>query len=124
MEHLLAKEGVAGSIPVSRLDKKGYPIGYPFLFNHSTHASKSGEMRSIFSVVTCLQVTGLTSSSRARKFDVYAHFYKNSLQNAILHKTTNIENAILVLWRYLVYTKDLAKDIYHEGYLEYDVTDK
>ena len=32
VEHLLAKEGVAGSIPVSRLsNKKGYPDGYPFL---------------------------------------------------------------------------------------------
>ena len=81
-------------------------------------------MRSIFSVETCKASLLFDSPSRARKFDVYAHFYKNSLQNATLHKTTNIENAILVLWRYLVYTKDLAKDIYHEGYLEYDVMDK
>ena len=37
VEHLLAKEGVAGSIPVSRFNKKGYPIGYPFLLKHETH---------------------------------------------------------------------------------------
>ena len=34
VEHLLAKEGVAGSIPVSRSqeNKTGYPNGYPVLF--------------------------------------------------------------------------------------------
>ena len=64
MEHLLAKEGVAGSIPVSRLNKKGYPIGYPFLFTRLTHTANSGEMRSIFSAVTCLQVTGSTPRPR------------------------------------------------------------
>lgn len=42
------------SIPVSRLNKKGYPIGYPFLFNHMTHTANSGERRSIYSVETCI----------------------------------------------------------------------
>ena len=32
MEHLLAKEGVAGSIPVSRLKKERYQIGIVFFF--------------------------------------------------------------------------------------------
>ena len=37
VEHLLAKEGVAGSIPVSRFfHAKGYPRGYPFLHETST----------------------------------------------------------------------------------------
>ena len=41
VEHLLAKEGVAGSIPVSRFqNKKGYPLGYPFLFSSEVLGSK------------------------------------------------------------------------------------
>ena len=32
MEHLLAKEGVAGSIPVSRLKKERYQIGIVLFF--------------------------------------------------------------------------------------------
>ena len=38
VEHLLAKEGVAGSIPVSRFDKKGISeLDIPFLSKHETH---------------------------------------------------------------------------------------
>ena len=40
MEHLLAKEGVAGSIPVSRLKKERYQIGIVLFFRALVWARK------------------------------------------------------------------------------------
>ena len=64
VEHLLTKEGVAGSIPVSRFNKKGYPVGYPFLLKYETHIWRSRECCA-FSAVTCVQVTVFDSPSHA-----------------------------------------------------------
>ena len=46
MEHLLAKEGVAGSIPVSRLKKERYQIGIVLFFSSVGLGSKVRCLRS------------------------------------------------------------------------------
>ena len=67
VEHLLAKEGVAGSIPVSRSqeNKTGYPNGYPVLFFFESNPGLEGSNLLRFaSVIAKPRSTGPLDFSR------------------------------------------------------------
>lgn len=56
MEHLLAKEGVAGSIPVSRLKKERYQIGIVLFFERWSGLESSMSTLRI-GVLFCMHMT-------------------------------------------------------------------